>query len=208
MHHILEGATPLDMTGRRYVEATDYYFDFRWALDPQGRLYAATERDSYEISVFDTTGKLLRVFGRTYKPRQRTQVDKDEVSPLINLRGDTRGTEMVIEDHDECIRRVLFNHDEGTVWVLTPHGAEEQPEDILETWDVFGTDGEFLRQVPIPLGHEMIEGACYLVGDGKLVVVKGTSSVFNDDGDTEESIEEIEVEPLEVICYEISRPAR
>lgn len=201
MHHILEGTTPLDLTGQRYVEATDYYPDFRWALDRQGRIYAATERDSYELSVFDSSGKLLLVFGRTYKPRKRTQDDKDEVSPLINLNGDTSRTEMVIEDHDECIRRVLFNHDEETIWVQTPHGSEEQPDDILESWDVFSTGGEFLRQVPIPLGHEMNEGASYLVGGGKLVVIKGTASVFSGDEDSEDSLED--VEPLEVICYEI-----
>lgn len=201
MHHILEGATPLDLTGQRYVEATDYYPDFRWALDRQGLIYAATERDSYEISVFDTTGKLLRVFGRTYQPRKRTQDDKDQVRPLINLNGDATRGEMVIEDHDECIRRVLFNHDDETLWVLTPHGTEEQPEDILENWDVFGTDGEYLRQVPIPLGHDMNEGASYLVGGGKLLVVKGTASAFDAGDDSEDNLEE--VEPLEVICYQI-----
>ena len=75
----------------------------------------------------------------------------------------------------------------------------EQPEGILETWDVFAPDGEYLRQVPIPLGHEMNEGTCYLGGDGRMVVVRGTESAFSaeeDDGETE-------IEPLEVICYEI-----
>ncbi len=74
---------------------------------------------------------------------------------------------------------------------------------ILETWDVFSTNGEYLKQVPIPLGDEMNDGTSYLVGGGRLVVVKGTNSVFNADADADEDSEEPEVEPLEIICYEI-----
>jgi hypothetical protein len=93
----------------------------------------------------------------------------------------------------------MVHPDDGTIWVLTPHGHEDQPAGILETWDVFAPDGEYLRQVPIPLGHEMHEGTCNLVGGGRLVVVRGTGSAFDagrDDGATE-------IEPLEVICYEM-----
>ena len=63
---------------------------------------------------------------------------------------------------------------------------------------MFSPDGEYLRQVPVPLGHEMNEGTCYLVGDGRMVVIRGTGSAFSaeEDGETE-------VEPLEVICYKI-----
>jgi hypothetical protein len=46
----------------------------------------------------------------------------------------------------------------------------------------------------------MNEGTCYLLGDRRLAVVRGTDSAFSageDDG-------EIEVEPLEVICYELT----
>ena len=47
------------------------------------------------------------------------------------------------------------------------------------------------------LGDEMNEGTCFLVGKGRMVVIRGTGSAFNageDDGETE-------IEPLEVICY-------
>lgn len=51
----------------------------------------------------------------------------------------------------------------------------------------------------VPLGHEMNEGTCYLVGENRMVVVRGSDSAFDatdDDGETE-------IEPLEVICYEM-----
>jgi len=157
------------------------------------------ERDSYEISEFDTSGKLVQVFGRKYEPRKRTQAEKDEITPLINVGGDPQNRDWDIANHDPAVSRIQFNPDDGTIWVLTANGNNDQPDGILETWDVFGPGGEYLKQVTIPLGHEMNDGNCYLVGGGRLVVVKGTGSAFHSDEDGGET----EVEPLEVICYEI-----
>ncbi len=201
-NRIVEKTTPLDPTGHRFVEADAYYIDRSWALGPQGKIYAPMKRGAYEISVFDKTGKLLCEFGRKNKPRKRTQDDKDDVGPLINVAGRPETRDWDIADHDECVSRILYNHDQNTVWVLTPHGTSDQPEGILETWDVFGTDGHYLQQVTIPLGNEMNDGTCFLVGGNKLVVVKGTSSSFDGDNPEDEE-EETEVEPLEVICYEM-----
>jgi len=197
-HRILETETPFDPTGRVFVEVDNYYIDGSWALGSGGRIYAPMKRDAYEISEFDTDGKLVRVFGRRYEPRRRTTEEKGRVSPLINP-GTPETTDWTIADRDECVSRIMINPDDDAIWVLTPHGHEDQPEGILETWDVFAPDGEYLRQVPIPLGHEMDEGTCYLVGEGRMVAVRGTGSAFSageDDGETE-------IEPLEVICYEI-----
>ena len=198
---ILETQTPVDPTGQRFVETDNYYIDLRWALGPGGTIYAPMKRDAYEISVFDRTGKLLRVFGREVAPRKRTQDDKDEVGPMINVAGRPEGRQWEISDYDESVTRIMFNHDDGTVWVLTPHGANDQPDGILETWDVFSAAGEYLKQVAIPLGDEMNDGTSYLVGGGRLVVVKGTASSFSDANDEDEDEEFEEVEPLEVICY-------
>jgi hypothetical protein len=200
--HVFEKTTPIDLTGRQFVEATDYYIERSWVLGPRGLLYLAHERDSYEISVFDQTGKQLKIFGRQYQPRKRTNDEKDEVRPVINLNNNP-DLEIIAEDYDPCISRILFNRDEGNLWVLTSNGNHDQPEKILETWDVFSVDGEYLKQVSIPLGNEMNDGTIYLVGNHQLVVVKGTGSAFNAGGGSDEDLEEVEVEPLEVICYEI-----
>jgi len=200
---ILQINTPLDPTGRTFVEADDYYIDLRWALGPQGKIFAPMKRDAYEVSVFDTTGQLLQVFGRQEKPRRRTPDNKDEVGPMINAGGDPANREWDIEDNDPSIARVMYNFEDDTVWILSSRGANDQPEGILETWDVFGTDGEYLKRVPIPLGNVMNDGTCYLVGGGRLVVIRGTGTTFYGDGESGEDEEEIEPEPLEVICYEI-----
>jgi hypothetical protein len=202
-NRILETTTPIDPTGQEYVETDNYYIDSRYALGPEGTIYAPMKRDAYEISVFDKAGKLIRVFGRQTKPRKRTQSDKEEVSPLISMGGSPENQGWVISVVDECVYRIMVNEDDGTIWVLTPQGNNDQPEGILETWDVFSTEGEYLKQVPVPLGNEMNDGTCYLVGGGRLVVVKGTASSFTGGNDSEDDEEETEVEPQEVICYEM-----
>ena len=128
----------------------------------------------------------MRVFGRAVAPRKRTQDDTDEVGPMINVAGRPEGRQWEISDYDESVTRIMFNHDDGTVWVLTPHGANDQPDGILETWDVFSAAGEYLKKVVIPLGDEMNDGTSYLVGGGRLVVVKGTASSFSDANDEDE----------------------
>jgi hypothetical protein len=199
---ILRKKTPLDPTAQKYVERDDYYIDRRWVMGSGALIYAPMERDAYEISVFDRTGELQRVFGRTYEQRERTQEDKEAVAPLINVSG--RFAETVAEDRDECVARLMYDFDDDSVWSLSAHGANE-PEDgeVLESWDVFSADGEYLRQVQVPRGEEIVNGASFLVGGGRLVVLRGVSSSFDSEDEDEETEdpEEIEVEPLEVICY-------
>jgi 6-bladed beta-propeller len=197
-HHILEKTTPFDPSGYLYTEASNYYIDGSWTLGSQGRIYAPMNRDVYEISEFDTTGKLVRVFGREYKPRKRTAAEKSRVAPTIDA-GTPANTDWTIEDYDACVSRIMVNPDDDTIWVLTPHGHEDQPDGILESWDVFAPDGEYLRQVSIPLGHVMDEGTCFLVGNHRLVVVRGTGSAHHWDEDDGE----IAIEPLEIFSYEI-----
>ena len=198
---VLEKTNPLDPTAQEYDEAADYYPDRSWALGLDGRLYVPMDREAYTISVFAGDGTLLRRFGRDQAPRRRNQDDKDNVRPIINVNNAQPDRDWKICDTDPGISRVAYNFEEDTVWVLTPHGTSDQPEGVLETWDVFSPEGRYLRQVPIPLGHEMNEGTCFLVGGGRLVVLRGTTAGPGDgDQDLEE---EKDPEPLEVICYQV-----
>jgi len=197
-HRILERTTPFDPTGYRFVEADNYYIDGSWALGSDGRIYAPMKRDKYEISEFDTDGHLVRVFGRECSPRKRTTAERARISPIINP-GAPATTDWTIEDHDPCIARIMANPNDDSIWVLTPNRHEDQPAGILETWDVFAPDGEYLREVQIPLDGEIHEGTCVLAGGGKLLVLRGTGSARDPGADDGEA----EIEPLEIICYEM-----
>ena len=200
---ILKRNTPIDPTGRLWDEAADYYFDGRWDLDPDGLFYVPMKREAYEVSVFDRTGELQFAFGRKFDPRKRTDEDKDQASPIINAAGGRNADEWDICKHDEAITRVMLNPDDGTIWVLTPNGANDQPEGVLETWDIFSPEGEYLKQAAVPNLSDIQDGACFLVGKNLMVVIRGTGSSFNDDRELDEEEAEEEVEPLEIICYEV-----
>ncbi len=195
---VLERTIPIDPTGRNYVEKDAYYLDSRWTLGDDGEIYAAMTRDAYEVSVYDRTGALKRVFGRDCSARERTEDEKSEITPLINVNGGPPLDSWEIEDHEPCISRILYDHETGHVWVLP--SENDQPDGVLQTYDVFGPDGTYLERVGLPLGDEMNSGALYLFGAGRAVVVRGAGSSFGPGGD---GVEDEELEPLEVICYAV-----
>jgi hypothetical protein len=58
----VERSTTLDYQNIRIVEADEYFvFPRRWALDKEGRIFAATERDRYTITVYNVDGTVARV---------------------------------------------------------------------------------------------------------------------------------------------------
>lgn len=201
---ILEKQTPLDPTGRFWDEAADYYFDGRWDLGADGLIYVPVHRDRYLVSVYDRDGQLQRAFGRNLDQRKRTDGDKRQVGPIINVNGQRTDDEWKICDTDPAISRVMLNPSNGNVWVLTPQGSTDLPEGVVEMWDVFSPEGEYLRQVTIPDGGEIREATGFLVGGDRLLLVRGSGSRFLRDDEAPDE-EEDEPEPLEVICYRIDQ---
>lgn len=98
------------------------------------------------------------------------------------------GGEIIVGRISDVVR-----HANGEVYLL---------DNQLCRVELFGPTGEFLRQAAVPLGNEIQDGTCYLLGDHRLAVVRGTGSSFNDDCDAD-LYEEEEIEPLEVICYRV-----
>ena len=90
---------------------------------------------------------------------------------------------------------------------LTPQGHKDQPDGVLETWDVFDVEGNYSHQLIIPRAGDMTDEATYFVGNGLFVIIKGDNEMdFGGlHGEEEEEIEEddTEIMPLEVICYRI-----
>jgi len=193
----LEKSTPMLLAERKYVETDEYYVIGRWDLSAEGRIYAAANRDRYEISVFDGKGQLTEIIERDYQPRRRSEEEKDAVGSdmRVVINGEEIQYERQVEDYDECVTR-LFVGGDGTLWVLTPHGLNDLPEDTLEVWDLFDKDGKYIKQISIPLSAGLSSGRTFFLDQGKLVIISGTGA--EDDSD-----ESSEVEPMEIICYQI-----
>jgi len=194
---IVEKTTPMQLAARKYVEADEYFILSRWALAPNGHIYAALDRNRYQITELTTTGEPVRLIERDYEPRKRSQDEKDRVGSDMHVAvdGESIQFDRIVEDHDECILELKAMSD-GSLWVLPPQGRYDQPEEIFETWDLFDSNGTFVKQVAIPLGREIPEGTSFLVGHSLLVMVKGLNAGSSTEEDTA-------AEPLEVICYRI-----
>ncbi len=199
---ILEKSTPMLFAERKYIEADEYYVTGRWDLSPDGRIYAAANRDRYEISFYDKAGQLSGIIERDYEPRRRTQAEKDLVGSdmQVEINGEQIEFDRFVEDYDECISR-LFIADDGTLWVQTAHGTNDLPKDILEIWDLFDKDGKYIKQISVPLGAEINSGTTYFPGRNKLVVITSPGDESAEDETESESSDE--TEPLEIICYQI-----
>lgn len=201
----LEKTSERDMANFEWDEEEDYFVQMgRCALGPDGRVYIAPERDKYEIQVLSPEGKLERVIEREYEPRKRSQEDKDRVSNTRRMVINGREVPKVISDHDPVITR-LWVDDDGQLWVLHSRSTREQPEGILQTYDVFDPDGHFIFEAATACPGDPLDDGLFLLGDDRAVRVKGmigaaVSSIGlgqgSDDSDDEAA-------PLEVIFYNI-----
>jgi 6-bladed beta-propeller protein len=177
-----------------YHEAEEYFLGEAWALGPKGTAFAAADRDQYLISVFEPSGKLIRKIGRDYQPRRRSEAEKS--LPDTDLRangGDTQVREIC--DTDPCIFS-LHVDPQGALWALPPQGSLDVPDEVLEMWDVFDTDGRFVRQAVIPRPAGVEHGRTFFLDDTHLVIARGLvgPGVVVD--------ESAEIEVPEIICYE------
>jgi hypothetical protein len=179
-----ERARLLEKTGtdmmqtRRWVERDEYFVHRgRWTLGPDGRLYAAPERDRYVVNVYAPDGTLLRViereFGGGFERRRRTAAEKEAVGGA-HMRAD--GAEIRIEqvkdDYDPCIDE-LHVMDNGELWVLPSRCLSDPPAGVMQVYDVFDAAGRFVRQVAVACEGKAGEDRLFIPSDSAMVLVKG-----------------------------------
>ena len=203
----LEKATETQFGHREFVERNSYFAnDDRWALGPDGKVYAAAERDRYAISVYSPGGTLVRVIERQYEPRKRTQEEKDRVieGVVMIINGERVRPEAKIEDNAACIDAIWIE-DDGTLWVQNGHGAHDRPAGVMATYDVFDGEGRYAKQVRLACDGDAREDGIFYLGNDRLLVSRGMRGswlgMFGGTGSSDEGGEE--PPPSEVICYRI-----
>lgn len=185
-------------------ETEEYFVHYRkWDAGPDGRVYAAAERDAYRISVWEADGTPVHVIERPYEHLERDDAALARVEQgMENLKrqfGPIQVETRTRENEQDIIS--LFVNPDGELWVLPSRGVADQPEGVLSTYDVFSPAGEFLRQVRVHAPGDGQEDALMFARDGRILVVKGftgaVTALQGGGGDAES-----EPEPMEVICYE------
>ena len=198
-----------DFTDFTLDEGDQYFVYFgRFAVGPTGQVVAAPERNSYALNVYDPAGDLLRVIEREYEPWKRNAED------MVRVEGAFAGAmrqfpfeiKTKIYETEPDINSLNFT-DDGELWVVPSRGVREQPDGVMQTFDVFDTEGHFIKQVSVACEGNGEDDALIAAGDDRFILVKGFVEALlmlqgGGAGEGEEEEEE-ESAPMEVICYSI-----
>jgi hypothetical protein len=173
MVRYLEGCLERGRTGFKWDEEEDYFVHVGgFALGPDGRVYAAAERDRYAIQVFSPEGELQRVITREYEPHRRSAAEREQVGASRQMVVNGREIEEVISDRDPAIGRLRVD-DAGSLWVLPGGSSPDAPEGAFEVWDVFDPSGRFVRQVAYLCPGTPGEDRLFQVRADRAVLVRG-----------------------------------
>jgi len=205
----LESCTTWDFTNFTYDETANLP-SFYWAnaVGPDGRIYAAPDRDAYRINVYAPDGSLEKVIERDYAHWNRTGEERAWVETLFNgvFRSVPFEANLKICDTESDISwltRGVQVAENGELWILPSRGTREQPDGVAVTFDVFDTAGRFDRQVQVicPEGNGAKDGFV-LLGDGRVLLIKGyVDAMAAMLGGGVEAGEDDEGGPMELICY-------
>jgi hypothetical protein len=203
---LLEKSSEVNFARREYIEKDDYFVDdTRWAVGPDGRVYAAPERDAYAIQVFAPDGGLERVIERRFSPRRRTAEEKEEVASgvVAVVNGQRVELDTQIEDYDPAISQIRVDA-QGRLWVRHARSMRDQPDGVMETLDVFDPEGHLTRQVALACEGDARRDRLFFLGGNRVALVKGyleaRRSMFGAGGDSDQADDG---GLLEVVCYRL-----
>jgi hypothetical protein len=204
-HRYLEQSHERNLAGFKWNEAEDYFVHMgRFAVAPDGRVYAAPVRDRYEIHVFAPDGALERVIERPAELHQRSDAERKAVGATMRMVINGREIEKEISDHDPAIARLRVDA-AGRLWVLPRTNVPRPPAGVMETYDVFDASGRFTHQVAVRCPGEPRRDRLFFLDDGRAVLVQGYAdaleAALGGGGAGEESEE---AAPLTLICYRVS----
>ncbi len=206
----IERTVDWDFTDFTYDEAvslpTFYYAN---AVGPDGRVYAAPDRDAYRINVYAPDGALERVIERDYRSLPRDAEDRRYLNALFEgaFRNIPFPVKLKLADNESDIQwmtRGLQVDDDGNVWVLPSRGTRDQPDGVLATFDVFTPDGGFDRQVQVSCDGNGRKDAVFFLDAQRVLLIRGyADAVAAQFGGGVAPDEDAEAEPMSLVCYRI-----
>jgi hypothetical protein len=178
-----------------------------WAAGSDGRVYTSDVFEKYAFNVWNPDGTLDRVVERDYQPRERTEAEMKRNAPRVMFRRNDRTVtpEVKTSKTDRDIQRI-YPRGDGTIWVLSSHGAFDGADDEIATFDVFDAGGQFTRQVTFKGQGDYGDDGLYIVKDRLYVVTDLRSARRAMFGGDEEGADgdDVDEEPMSVICYDLA----
>jgi len=208
---VVEHTQESDMQRQVFDEAADFSELDEWTIGDDGLLYTVPVRDEYTINVRNLEGDLLRVMTREFKPRKRTQEDKDELTSgmVIIMDGVRQEIENKALDHDPTIMGMNVARD-GKLYVRSCYDQDTLLDlGVAGRFDVISPGGEFVEQLIVAApGFDgkkdrlvFLDGTTYVVIRNFDQAQQAMMAGFGDDGDEDDSLDD--AEPLEVVVYRV-----
>jgi hypothetical protein len=174
-----------------------------WSVDRNGHVYTSDDFDAYRIQVWNADGSVVRVIEREYTHRKRSPEEMKRNVPVVRIRrGDqAQSPEVKASETDRDIQQI-FPRDNGDLWVLSSKGAFDAPNGSIAAFDVFDSDGRFVRQITLGGKGNWARDGFHVVGE-RFYVVTGLRSARRAMLGTGEGtdVEEEEEQPMSLICY-------
>jgi len=202
--------TEIDYANFILTEAgLDFVWNGRWDIDPEGRVYCAPERNAYRIEVRAPDGTLERVITREFETRGRTAEEKEVARRLVEVVGNQYPApprEIGIEEDEPDIMGMYCRPD-GELWVRTSRSDHPRHAGEFLRFDVFDAEGRFTHQLALAGPGDARQDAHHFIGGDRLVMVTGALDAYSTmhGASSEGAAGEAEVEPMQVICYQLER---
>jgi hypothetical protein len=197
----------------RFIES-DALCGFLWNFDvgPDGRVYAAAERNRYAITVYRPDGSVDRVIERAFESRRRSEVEKQRMRALVDRRFRTFPFDLTVEIADtepdiNWTHRGLTVLADGSLWVRHSRSASTQGSQFRLAFDVFDAEGHYDRQVIVTCPGSGLSDGVFPIGGDRFVQVRGFVDAMRTlYGGGQGGFEgEGEPDPVEIICYRARR---
>ncbi len=208
---VVEHTQENDMQRQVFDEAADFSEMDQWTVGQDGLLYTTPVRNEYAINVHNLEGDLVRVMTREFKPRKRTQEDKDELTSgmVIIMDGVRQEIENKALDHDPAVMGMKVAHD-GRLYVQTCYDQDTLLKSgVAGRFDVISPDGAFVEQLTVAVpGFDgkkdrlvFLDGVTYVVIRNFDQAQQAMMAGFRNEEEEDDSLDD--AEPLEVVVYRV-----
>ena len=196
-----------DFSNMVFDEKQSGFGSFVWKVANDGNVYISDNFDTYYIEVRRPDGSLERVIEKEYESRIRTKDEIERYAPqaMIRRHGRMSEPEVKVSKTDRDIQQI-YPREDGSLWVLSSKGAFDVPDDAVAIFDVFDRDGRFANQIVVMGEGDFRRDGFHIVKD-RLYVITGLRSARQSmfGGDIREAgDEEVDEEPISLICYDMS----
>jgi hypothetical protein len=190
----------LDSANPRSRDADSYsVFPHRWALASNGDVYAAAEREKFEIHVYAPDGTLMRVIEKEFTNRKRTPKEAEIYRQLVEMQMRMMpGAVVQLAETPEAIVSIDVHHD-GTIWVVDSRGIVEQPEGIMLTYEVFDPQGHYIKRVEVACDGNGQDDGLIPVSPDRMILIRGMHPAIQDI----QSSAVLKTD-MEVVCYRVA----